>query len=220
MNSAMDNRMNFEVARAALKKVYPSKDIKQFVLTMSTLIFEQAVVAGQTLYTFPILQTQDQIGQFNTETRLKYQDSFIITKMAYNICNPGSAVATTFIPDTFPNPFVYGANAVAMNSLYNGDIKFTINNEVILYNWDLLQHYYAPETQQTAGAGPGSPLDQKRLVVDSYQNVEPTITLVGTNDNQLTVNLDGPPATFNAFSRLRITVRGINAQNSTVFVQN
>lgn len=217
----MDARMNFQIAREALKRAYPKIDTSQFVLTMSTLIFEQALVAGQTIYTFPVLQNDNALGAiFNTETRLKLQDSLVIFDLSYTICNPGSAVNTAFVPDTFPNPFTYGVNAVPMNALYQGNLKFTINNEVVLYNWDLERHYYAPETQATAAPGAASPIDQKRLAVDSYYPFEPTVTLVGTNDNVLQVLLKAAPATFNAFSRLRITVRGVNAQNSTVLVNN
>lgn len=217
----MDARMNFQIAREALKKAYPKIDTSQFVLTMSTLIFEVALAAGQTVYTFPILQTDTGLGApFNTETRLKYQDSLVIFDISYTICNPGSATNAAFIPDTFPNPFTYGVNAVPMNALWQGDLKFTINNEVVLYNWDLARHYYAPETQATAAPGAGSPIDQKRLAVDSFYCFEPTVTLVGTNDNVLQVILKQAPASFNAFARMRIMVRGVNAQNSTVFVQN
>lgn len=218
--TALESRMNFQIAREALKKAYPKIDTTQFVLTQSTLVLEQALVAGQREYLFPILETQNALGSFNTEIRVKYQDSFIATQMAYNICNPTSAINTAFIPDTYPNPFTYGANAAAMQSLYNGSIKMTINNEVILYNWDLMKHYVSPQTQATAAPGAASPIDQKRMTMDCFEPIEPTITMVGTNDNQLQVILNGAPASFNAFTRLRITLRGVNAQNSTVFVRN
>jgi len=217
--SQIDDRMDFQIAENALRNAYPNYNPKMFALTKSSLIFEQAIIAGQTTYTFPILQVDTSLGIFNTEKRLKYQDSFVATKMAYLICNPGSAVNAAFIPDTYPSPFIYGANAVAMQALYNGTIKYTINNDVIMYNWDLLKHYYSPETQQTAALGAGSPIDQKRLIVDAFDALQPTITLIGTNDNVLQVVLDAAPATFNAFARLRIMLRGVNAQNSTVFVQ-
>jgi hypothetical protein len=152
---------------------------------------------------------------FNTEIRLKQQDTFIVSHMAYYIGLPASAADTAWLPLTYESPFLSGANAIPMRSLYNGDIKITIGNYVYVYNWDLLRHYYAPQTQQTAALGAGSPTDQKRLIEDSFVPVEPTVALLGTEDNLIQVNLDAAPASFNANARIGIMFRGVNAQNST-----
>lgn len=218
MNNGIEARMVFENAQAAIQKAFPEQAnaANKFKLTMSDLRFEQAIAAGQTLYTFPVLQTDTSLGIFNTELRLKLQDSFVISQFAYYIGNPGSATNTAWVPDTYPNPFTYGANATPMNALYNGNVKFTINNDVVMYNWHLMRHYYAPETQATAAPAAGSPIDQKRLGVDGFYPMEPTITLIGQKDNLLQVFLNAAPASFNAFARMILWVRGVNAQNSTV----
>jgi hypothetical protein len=218
MNNGIEARMVYDNARDAINRAYPEipNAAGRFKLTMSDLRFEQAVVAGQTLYTFPILQTDTSLGIFNTELRLKLQDTFVISQIAYFIGLPTSATDTAWEPDTFPNPFRYGANAVAMKSLYNGNIKLTINNDVVIYNWHLMRHWYSPETQQTAAAGAGSPIDQKRLSVDSFTPMEPTISLIGSKDNLLQIFLNAAPATFSANTRMIVWVRGVNAQNSTV----
>ncbi len=215
MNS-MDARMIFDNARQTITAAYGAGAVKKFVLTMSTLRLEQALVAGQTLYSFPVLTFDTQVAApFNTEIRLKQQDTFIISHMAYYIGLPASAVDTAWIPLTYESPALTGANAIPMRALYNGDIKITIGNYVYVYNWDLLRHYYAPQTQQTAALGAGSPTDQKRLIEDSFVPVEPTVALLGTEDNLIQVNLDAAPATFNANARIGIMFRGVNAQNST-----
>jgi len=218
MNNGIEARMVYENAQAAIQKAFPDQAnaANKFKLTMSDLRFEQAVAAGQTLYTFPVLQTDTSLGIFNTELRLKLQDSFVISQFAYYIGLPTSAIDTAWIPDTYPNPFTYGANANAMRSLYNGNVKFTINNDVVMYNWHLMRHYYAPETQATAAPAAGSPIDQKRLGVDGFYPMEPTITLIGQKDNLLQIFLNAAPATFSAFTRMICWVRGVNAQNSTV----
>lgn len=218
MNNGIEARMVYENAQAAVNKAFPDQAhaAQKFKLTMSDLRFEQAIVAGQTLYTFPILQSDTSLGIFNTETRLKLQDSFVISQMGYFIGLPTGATDTAWEPDTYPNPFKYGANATPMKSLYNGNIKLTINNDVVIYNWHLSRHLYQPETQQTAAAGAGSPIDQKRLGVDGFYPVEPTITLIGSKDNLLQVFLNAAPASFSANARLIVWVRGVNAQNSTV----
>lgn len=215
MNS-MDARMVFDNARQTISKTYGAGAVSKFVLTMSTLRLEQPLLAGQTLYTFPVLTFDNQTNpSFNTEIRLKQQDTFIISHMFYYLLLPTSAIDTAVIPLTYESPFLTGANAIPMRALWSGDIKMTIGNYTYLYNWDLLRHYYAPQTQQTAALGAASPTDQKRLVEDGFCPVEPTIALMGTEDNLIQVNLDAAPASFNAFARIGIMFRGVNAQNST-----
>lgn len=215
MNS-MDARMIFDNAKQTITKTYGPAAVGKFVLTMSTLRLEQPIVAGQTLYTFPVLTFDNQTNpSFNTEIRLKQQDTFIVSHMIYYLLLPTSATDTAVIPLTYESPFLTGVNAIPMRSLWSGDIRITIGNYVYVYNWDLLRHYYAPQTQQTAALGAASPTDQKRLVEDGFCPVEPTVALMGTEDNLIQVNLDAAPATFNAFARIGIMFRGVNAQNST-----
>lgn len=215
MNS-MDARMIFDNARQTIARAYGQDAVKKFVLTMSTLRLEQALLAGQTLYTFPILTYDNQTNpSFNTEIRLKQQDTFIVSHMAYFLGLPTGTTDTAWIPLTYESPFLTGANAIPMRALWSGDIKITIANYTYVYNWDLLRHYYAPQTQQTAAIGAGSPIDQKRLIEDSFVPVEPTVALLGTEDNLIQVQLDAAPASFNANARIGIMFRGVNAQNST-----
>ncbi len=215
MNS-MDARMVFDNAQQTIAKTYGQGAVQKFVLTMSTLRLEQALVAGQTLYTFPVLTFDTQVNApFNTEIRLKQQDTFIISHLLYYLLLPTSATDTAVIPLTYESPGLTGANAIPMRSLWSGDLKMTIANYTYVYNWDLLRHYYAPQTQQTAALGAGSPTDQKRLVEDGFCPVEPTVALMGTEDNLIQLNLDAAPASFTANARIGLMFRGVNAQNST-----
>jgi hypothetical protein len=215
MNS-IDQRMIFDNARQTIIQAYGAAAVKKFVLTNSTLRLEQALVAGQTLYTFPVLTFDTQVAApFNTEIRLKQQDTFIVSHMADYLALPTSATDTAFIPLTYESPFLTGANAIPMRALWSGDIKITIANYTYVYNWDLLRHYYAPITQQTAALGAGSPKDQVRWAEDAFWPVEPTVALLGTEDNLVQVNLDAAPASFNASARIGLLFRGVNAQNST-----
>lgn len=213
---SMDARMIFDNARQTIMRAYDAEAVKKFVLTMSTLRLEQALVAGQTQYTFPVLTYDTQVAPpFNTEIRLKQQDTFIVSHMFYYLALPASTADTAWIPLTYESPFLSSPNGTALKSLWNGDIKITIANYVYVYNWDLLRHYYAPQTQQTAAIGSGSPTDQKRLSDDGFEPVEPTVALLGTEDNLIQVNLDAAPAAFPANARIGIMFRGVNAQNST-----
>jgi hypothetical protein len=214
--NTMDARLAYDSAANSIIKSYGAGALKKFYLTMSTLRLEQAIVAGQTLYTFPVLTFDTQVANpFPTEIRLKQQDTFFIAEMMYYLALPTGAADTAFIPLTYESPALTGANAVPMRSLWSGDMLMTIGNYKYMYNWDLLRHYYAPQTQQTAALGAGSPADQRRLSEDGFYPVQPMITLSGTEDNLIQINLDAAPATFTANARLGIMFRGVNAQNST-----
>lgn len=212
----MDARMIFDNAKQVITRAYGAQAVAKFVLTESDLILEQALVAGLTTYTFPVLTIDAAVAPpFNTEIRLKQQDTFIVANMMYYLAVPTSSTDTAYIPLTYESPFNTGANAIPMRALWNGDIKITIANYVYVYNWSLRKHYYAPQTQQTAAIGAGSPVDQKRLLEDGFVPVEPTVAFMGTEDNLVQVNLDAAPASFPANARIGLWFTGVNAQNST-----
>lgn len=215
MNS-MDARMIFENAKQTVIQAYGAEAVKNFVLTMSTLRLERAITAGTNQYTFPILKNDPTGGgAFNTEIRLKQQDTFIVSHLSFYLGLPTGTTDTAWIPLTYESPFLTGANAIPMRALWSGDIQITINNVVYVYNWDLFRHYYAPITQQTAALGAASPTDQRRLIEDTFVPVEPTVAFSGAKDNLIQINLDAAPATFNANARIGLMFRGVNAQNST-----
>lgn len=220
-------RMVFDNAKRAINAAFPvpasdpnrAPASELCKLTQSYLRLEQAIALNKTEYNFPVLVNQTTQGIFLTEQRLNQQDSFVISEVGIFLGLPGSSSVsdTAFVPDTYPNPFNYGAaTATAMQAIYSGLMKITVNNDVLMTAWDVARHYYAPETQATAAAGAGSPIDQKRLAVDSFYPMEPNIVLIGSKNNQIQITLPQPPTAIAANSRLIIILRGVLAQNSTV----
>jgi len=213
----IDARMVFENSKAALVKAFGTDQILRVVkLTQGSLRFEQALVAGQTLYTFPVLDNQTQFS--NLEDRLKLQDSFIISSIKVCTGAPANATDNTFVPDTYANPIKYGANAVPLQAWWNaGNLQIAVNNDIITPKWDIARHYNASQTQQTGALGAGSPMDQDRGAFDGWYPVEPNIVMIGQKDTQIQVILKGAGlASVQANSRGIIMVRGVLAQNSTV----
>lgn len=219
-------RMVFENAKRAIDQAFPVDPSKPYrepasqlcKLTQSYLRLEQALATNRSEYNFPVLVNQTQQGIFATEQRLNQQDSFVISEVGIFLGLPATSSTsdTAFVPDTYPNPFKYAAAADPMQAIYSGLLKITVNNDVLMTAWDVARHYYAPETQQTAAAGAGSPLDQKRVAVDGFYPMEPNIVLIGSKNNQIQIVLPQPPASVAANSRLIIMLRGVLAQNSTV----
>lgn len=211
-------RLVFDNARRALANAF--KDVKglnidSFKLTQSFLRLEQPVVVGQTLYTFPILINQANPQIFNTEQRLNLQDSFVVSDLGFYQALPSSSTDATFKLLTYVSPFLF-VNDAQHQIFYNGKISITVNNNVILPAWDTVRHNLAPQTQQTAALGAGSPMDEFDGKTYSMYPVEPNITLVGSKNYVVNLSLPAGPTAIDANSRVVIVLRGILAQNSTV----
>jgi len=115
---------------------------------------------------------------------------------------------------TYPNPFIF-TNAVQYQALYNGQLTIGVNNSQMLYSWDLQRHYNAPQTQHTAAAGAGSPIDQANLSDDCFYPFQPYVLFGGAQNVDLQIRLAVAPNAIDANSRLVMIFRGVLAQNST-----
>lgn len=217
MTSNLDARLIYENSKVALQKAFPNiPNIASICkLTQSTLRLEVPLVAGNTLYQFNVL-TNDPLN-FNTETRLKQQDSAIVYQIGAFAAAPASVSATNFKLDTYPNFVTYGANAAALLALWNGsNLSITVNNDILVPNWDMWKHFYAPETQQTAAIAANSPADQERGAEDAFYPMEPNVVLIGSKSNVIKVELPVGLTAVTANSRLVLLLRCVIAQNSTV----
>lgn len=216
----MDNfngRMIFDNSKRALAKAFSDVqgvDVNRFKLTQGYIRLEQPMVAGQTLYTFPVLSNQGSV--FNTEQRLNLQDSFVISELAMYVALPTSATDATFKLFSYPNFFLFAANAVPAQTLYNGKLNIAVNNNTILPAWDLQRHWSTTDVQQNAAVAAAVFQDKVNGREDGYYPVEPNIVLVGSKNYQVTIQLPAGLATVAAFSRIILNFRGILAQNSTV----
>lgn len=190
--------------------------IDDFKITQAELRLEQLLSAGNTLYTFPIIDglTGGGAGQFNTEIRLRQQDTFVPVAARVCLANPTSSTDTTFDLHTYANQFLF-TNAVQMNAIYNGQMRIQVNNVQYSYNWGLQRHKYVPETQQTAAFGAGSPVDEFDGATYGYFPMQPFILFGGAQNVTLQIVLPVAPTAVDAFSRLVIQFLGVQAQNST-----
>lgn len=194
--------------------------IAAFKLTQSTLRVEQPLVTNTTQYQFPVLVNVNNGSstQFNTELRLNMQDSFVPTELFVGVGLPSSSTDTSWKPLTYENPaFFTAAASDALLNLWNGGtLEIKVNKDVKLTNWDIWRHYYAPQSQQTAAPGVGSPVNQFNGADDGFYPMEPYVLMVGSQGIQITINLQNAIGTVDANSRMIVMMRGVLAQNSTV----
>lgn len=223
MNSNMDMRMVFQNALQTLQDAFAGTStaalLSYMKLTENALRLEQPIVAGQTLYSFPVLNNQG--TQTSTEQRMKLQDTNLIYQIGIFT---GVAASSTdadhskIQPLTYPNTQLFPAPAnTDLLALYNGLLLMTINNDQVLTQWDIYRHLNAPETQQTAALGAASPGDQNRGSFDGFYPMEPNVTLIGSKDNSIQIKLPtGGIATTPSNAFIIIILRTILFQNSTV----
>lgn len=214
MKTNIDARLVYENAKTALQKAFPGVPniVQRCKLTQNTYRFEQPLVAGNTLYSFPILVNENVYS--NTEKRLLQQDSAIVYEIGIFIAKPASATDTAFYPRTYPNSVEFGANAGAQIALYNGNLSLAVNNDILISNWDLIKHLQVPQTQATAATN--SPIDEFNGSESGFYPLEPNIVLVGSKNNVINITLPKGITAVEANSRVIIIARAITAQNSTV----
>jgi hypothetical protein len=210
MATQMGSRMVFENAKTLVRSLGYS--VEHAKLTQSYLRSEVALSTSIANYHIPVLvnDNQNSTGPRVNEKRLNLQDIFITTELAV-VIGVGSATNTAAKLYTYPNSTVFtAATDDNLWSIYNGYLNLTINNEQVLPAWDVLRHYFVPQTQQSA-----STTDQWSASSDAFYPVEPGIVMNGAANINFQLTANGAPATVLADSFIAVIQRGILCQNVT-----
>lgn len=211
-------RLVFDNAKALVSNA--GFNVNQAVLSQSYIRSEVAMSTSTTSYHVPVLVNDTQNGSsFVTENRLQLQDAFVISKIGIFVSAPAASTTTAFPYYTYPNAQVFTTSgaAAALYNLYNGYLQVSINNRTIVPSWDIYKHLNVPQTQQASSTGTNTALDQNDASEFGYYPVEPNIVLVGSKNNQISLNLPAAIGTLQASTAPRIVVifSGILAQNVT-----
>lgn len=190
-------------------------------LSQSELVLEVELNTNNNSFFFGVTPNQaNSTGvQFNTETRLNLQDSLIANEYGILVGQPSSRTDTTWEAKTYGSqPTFAAADAAALNSTFysHGKFQLNCNNDVIIPQRQLFNHWYRPQTQQTAAFGAGSPQDQIRGAEDGMVTLEGNILIIGSKNYIPQIVLPANLASAAAFLRTRLVFRGVLAQNSTV----
>lgn len=207
-------RMIYDNAKAAL--LANGVDAQKAKCTQSFLRLELALQAGKTSYQFQLLSNQTMQGIFATELRLNMQDSFVVSSLGFFLAVPASATDAAFrlLTRASADKFATAGAAAAAEVLYNSSLSLMVNNDNLLPAWDTLRHKVIPQTQYTAAVN--SPVDQNDGATSGFYPVEPNITLVGSKNSVLTLNLPAAVATLEPNSRVIVILRGVLAQNTAL----
>jgi hypothetical protein len=216
MASQIGARLVFDNAKALVQNAGFS--VGQAVLSQSYIRSEVALSASTTSYHIPVLvnDTQQSASAFNTENRLQLQDAFVVSSIGIFVAAPGSATDTEFKLYSYNNAVTFSGagEADALLSLYNGNLSWVVNNRQIIPSWPVMNHFVVPQTQEDTQAGGNSGFDQFDSETGFFP-MEPNAVLVGSKNNQISINLPSALAAVKASSRLVVIFRGILAQNVT-----
>jgi len=212
----MGSRMVFENAKALVRGLGYS--VEHAKLTQSYLRSEVALSTSIANYHLPVLvnDTQNGASRINQKS-LNLQDIFVLTDLAVYI-GVGSATSTKAQLYSYPNSSIFtSATDDDLWSIYNGYLNLTINNEQVLPAWDVLRHYFAPQTQGGVGitAQTVFPVDQFDASNDGFYPVEPGIVMNGAANINFQLTANGAPATVLTNSFICVIQRGILCQNVT-----
>jgi hypothetical protein len=217
--SQVNARLVYRNALRAMQRA--NIDPSTAILSQSFLKLEVVAATNKTNYQFGVLVNDNIAGQPSrpTETRLNLQDAFYVGTVQIYTSLADSAAATDYAPITWNNPFEFttAGAAKALNNFYNGYYSLTVNNRVISTAMPIVRHKYVPILQQNNAAGAGINSDAFDGVNDTAYACEPNWVLIGSKNNQLTMNLPASIGTLQAAKTTVITMllSGILAQNVT-----
>lgn len=157
-------------------------------VSQSTLILAQPILAGNTTYTFPVLQNQAPV--LPNEIRLSLQDLFEVTTLAVGFSGLITTPAGAFRRNFFAPMANFNLAFTPMYALYAGSLKCVINEVTYLLNWDLGRHIAddTTQTQETAN-GVASTLTEVKGNSTAFFPVNPGIVLNGQGKNEFTVQM-------------------------------
>jgi hypothetical protein len=185
-------------------------------LTQSYLYAEIPLAVGVSQYAIPILVNQNPYNNQSTVQKfLALQDCFFIGQLGVFLAVKASATDTSY--QYYPYPSLYAgftaAEQLAMNNFYNGWISLTVDQNVLITQWELRRHYCVNQTQ--GGAPASAPLDQVDYASDGFYPMEPNCTHIGSTSVQMQITLPSGITALPANTVAVIIHRGVKAQNVT-----
>jgi hypothetical protein len=223
--NSMNARLTFENARALLASTVGTNAAANARLTSSYVRAEVNIQTNLATYQLQTLSNQPNNANviYNTERRIQLQDWFIASQIGVFLGVPSSGTDTTFKLLTFPDASILttiGASAAAY-TLYNGYLNLTIDNNVVMPEWDLDRHLYIPVTQPAANADYTTSginyIGNRDGSIHGYFPCEPNLIFNGAANLDFKLVLPSAIATAQTggFSRIIVIMRGVKAQNVT-----
>jgi hypothetical protein len=214
MSSQMGLRLVYENSKALVNQL--GFDTSHAVATQSFLRSEVLLSTSSASYPVPILVNQN---TSNTNVRLSLlnlQDLFVVSELSvFLVSGANTNGAAPFYE--YPDPTVFTTGYAQLLNVYNGSLSIIANNQQILPKWDILKHYFVPQTQKGVGVTAQTvfPINQVDGSEDTVYPVEPNIVINGAANYQISLNLPAAPTTLDSNTYVAFLFRGILLQNCT-----
>lgn len=227
-------RINFEIIRQQYKK----RGTDSVRLTESTLILIQDINPTKTVYNFDVLEPQG--GTNNSikpeEIRLNMNDEFIATSAGVYLFGN--------LHEDAPNPKIKmpiyltyapvetGSDFIKSAGLYDGTVRYGVNNIVYIEKWDTRKCKFIPRTQFDTYDGAvtqSATLPSLDFSENGIIPLDPMITISGAKKNEITLSLanaiDVSTGSWTTkdiplildITGIALVMRGLNAQNAAKF---
>jgi hypothetical protein len=210
----MGLRLVYENSKALVNQL--GYDTSHAVATQSFLRSEVLLTTSSASYSVPILVNQN---TSNTNVRLSLlnlQDLFVVSELSvFLVSGANTNGAAPFYE--YPDPTVFTTGYAQLMNVYNGNMSIIANNQQILPKWDILKHYFVPQTQKGVGVTAQTvfPINQVDGSEDTVYPVEPNIVINGAANYQINLNLPAAPTTLDSNTYVAFLFRGILLQNCT-----
>jgi hypothetical protein len=206
--SSQTDRLLYNQARAAMIEAKISATAyDNAVKTQTVLRLIQPIATGNQLINFPVLVNVNGAGGATRpdEVRLPQQNAFFVGLWQFYIFK---SAAYSYPKNTYPNVVTY-TNAANLYGVYDGSLKVTIDQSVLVRAYSMTRFLQVPQTQLTAATN--SPQDQ----FDGSQAlpVEPNIVFVGTAQIEIQILMPASLGTIDANTFGCFEFYGIEAQN-------
>ena len=203
-------------------------------LTQSSLYLSLPISNTQTTYNFEILESQT-ANLTADQIRLNINDEFICTTLGIFAEGDLLQMGTpTGIKRLFTySPIENVSSASRFENLWNGTLSVSVNNIVFLDKFDTRKHEYIGQTQwgSFAAGTQNATQNNGQFSKSGMFPIEPSLTLSGSKKNQITLQLptalstgatiqitdNNAGTTSYGINRIGIMMRGLNAQNGSVF---
>jgi len=214
MSSQMGLRLVYENSKALVNQL--GYDTSHAVATQSFLRSEVLLTTSSASYSVPILVNQNTSNANVRLSLLNLQDLFVVSELSvFLVSGANTNGAAPFYE--YPDPTAFSTGAAQLMNVYNGSMSIIANNQQILPKWDILKHYFVPQTQKGVGVTAQTvfPINQVDGSEDTVYPVEPNIVINGAANYQINLNLPAAPTTLDSNTYVAFLFRGILLQNCT-----
>jgi len=216
MATQVGNRMLFDNSKTLINQL--GYDASHAVLTPSYLRSEVLLSTSSASYHVPVLINDNTNGTpLTRERRLNLQDFFVVGSIQVLLTSGATGASKSY---TYPNLTAFSTGAAQLWNVYTGYLNIQVNNQNVLPQWDLLQNYDAPQTQQNTNFNAATATSPAQYTIDQFsadtfanQVFEPNLVLNGASNINASIILPAAPSALDSNTYVSIIWRGILAQN-------